>query len=120
MGVLDKISMDPGETVINTWTLIYSPPSGGTYNGKLRITNQRLLYDAKFDVSAAGLLAEAVFVKWGSEGLVIIPKARITRSDVQKSFFAKKVVLTLDDGSLHTFNYGMLNIDPVAVAIQQR
>ncbi|MEO6777268.1 MAG: hypothetical protein ABI467_30350 [Kofleriaceae bacterium] len=119
MGVLDKIPLDPGEVAIDTWTVLYSPPSGGKYNGKLRVTNQRLLYDAQFDVSAAGLLAETVFVKWGSEGLVIIPKARITKADVQKSFFAKKVVLTLDDGSLHTFNYGMLNIDPVVAAIQQ-
>lgn len=120
MGVLDKIPLDAGETAIDTWTLLYIPPSGGKYNGKLKITNQRLLYDAQFDVSAAGMLNEALFVKWGSEGLVIIPKARITKVEPQKSFFAKKVALTLDDGSVHTFSYGMMNIDPVIAAIQKR
>lgn len=120
MGVLDKIPMDPGETAIDTWTLLYTPPSGGKYNGKLRITNQRLLYDAQFDVSASGLLAEATFVKWGSEGLVMIPKARIAKIEPQKSFFSKKVALTLDDGQVHTFSYGMMNIDPVVAAIQRR
>ena len=120
MGVLDKIPMDGGETAIDTWTLLYVPPSGGKYNGKLKITNQRLLYDAQFDVSAAGMLSEAMFVKWGSEGLVIIPKARIAKIEPQKSFFAKKVALTLDDGQVHTFSYGMMNIDPVIAAIQSR
>lgn len=120
MGVLDKIPLDANEAKIDTWTLLYEPPKGGKYNGKLMITNQRLLYDAQFDVSTKGLVDEALFVKWGSEALVIIPKARITKVDVKKSMFAKKAMVTLDDGQVHTFNYGMLNIDPVAAAIQQR
>ncbi|MEO8845862.1 MAG: hypothetical protein ABI591_33790 [Kofleriaceae bacterium] len=120
MGVLDKIPLEAGEAAIDTWTLLYVPPNGGKYNGKLKVTNQRLLYDAKFDMSAAGMLSEALFVKFGSEGVVIIPKLRIMKVDVQKSLFAKKVLVTLDDGHVHTFNYGMLNIDPVVTAIQQR
>ena len=51
---------------------------------------------------------------------MIIPKARITSVVVKKTFFAKKVLVTLDDGQTHTFNYGMMNIDPVAAAIEQR
>ena len=121
MGALDKIPLDASEAKIDTWTVLYEPPKGGKYNGKLMITNQRLLYDAQFDVSAKGLLDETLFVKWGSEApVLIIPKARITKVDVKKSMFAKKVLVSLDDGSVHTFNYGMLNIDPVAAAIQQR
>jgi len=121
MGALDKIPLVANEAKIDTWTVLYEPPKGGKYNGKLMITNQRLLYDAQFDVSAKGLLDETLFVKWGSEApVLIIPKTRITKVDVKKSMFAKKVLVTLDDGSVHTFNYGMLNIDPVAAAIQQR
>ena len=121
MSVLDKIPLQPNETKIDTWTVLYQPPSGGKYNGKLMITNQRLLYDAQFDMSAQGMISEALLVKWGSEApVLIIPKSRITKVDVQKSFFAKKVLVHLDDGRIHTFNYGMMNIDPVAAAIQQR
>ena len=47
----------PEENVIDTWTLLYTPPGGGKYNGKLTITNKRLLYDAKYDVSVRGLLS---------------------------------------------------------------
>ena len=108
------------EKIIDTWTLLYSPPGGGKYNGKLTITNKRLLYDAKYDVSAKGLLAEAIFIKWGSEGYLQIDKADIKDVQVEKSFLAKKAILTLSDGSKHTFNYGAMNIDKVVAAIHAR
>jgi hypothetical protein len=63
-----KIELLPGEAKIDTWTIMYMPPGGGKYNGKLTVTNKRLLYDAKYDVSAKGLLSEALLAKWGSEG----------------------------------------------------
>jgi len=109
----------PDESVIDTWTLLYIPPGGGKYNGKLTITNKRLLYDAKYDVSAKGLLSEALFAKWGSEGYLEISKADITDVQVEKSFLAKKAILTLSDGSKHTFNYGAMNIDKVVAAIKE-
>ncbi len=113
-----KIDMLPNEKVIDTWTILYETPNGGKYNGKLTVTNHRLLYDAKFDVSAKGMMDEALFIKWGSEDFVVIPKQRIKEVEVSKGFFAKKVILTLDNNSKHTFNYGMLNVDPVASAIK--
>jgi hypothetical protein len=108
------------ENIIDTWTILYIPPGGGKYNGKLTITNKRLLYDAKYDVSAKGLLSEALFIKWGSEGYLEIEKAAITDVQVEKSFLAKKAILTLTDGSKHVFNYGALNIDKVVAAINAR
>lgn len=113
-----KIELQPGETTIDTWTILYIPPGGGKYNGKLTVTSKRLLYDAKFDVSAKGLLSEALFVKWGSEGYLEINKADIRDVQVEKSFLAKKALVTLTDGSVHIFNYGALNVDKVADAIR--
>jgi hypothetical protein len=112
-----KIDMMPNEKIIDTWTILYETPNGGKFNGKLTVTSKRLLYDAKFDVTAKGLVEEALFIKWGSEDFVVIPKERIKEVEVSKSFFAKKVILTLDNNSKHVFNYGMLNIEPVASAI---
>lgn len=120
MGIIDRIPLQGGESRIDSWTLLYTPPTGGKYNGKLLVTNQRLIYDAKLDVSAKGLVDELLFVKLGSAACVIIPKERIRSVERKKSLFAKQVVLTLDDHSQHVFNYGMLNIDPVAAAIEQR
>lgn len=113
-----KIVLHPNETKIDTWSILYVPPNGGKYNGKLTITNKRLLYDAKFDVSAKSLLSEALFIKWGSEGFLEINKADIKDVQVEKSFLAKKAIVTLTDGSKHTFNYGALNVDKVAEAIR--
>ena len=113
-------SLLPDEQIIDTWTLLYVPPGGGKYNGKLTITNKRLLYDAKYDVSAKGLLSEAMFIKWGSEGYLEIDKSAITDVQVEKSFLAKKAILTLTDGTKHTFNYGAMNIDKVVTAINSR
>ena len=115
-----KFNLEQGETEIGNWTILYVPPNGGKYNGKLVVTNKRLLYDAKFDVSFSGMLEEALFVKFGSEGYITIPKERITNVDVQKSFISKKVIITLDNGQKHTFDYGMLNVDKVAEAIKQK
>ncbi|MBL7920574.1 MAG: hypothetical protein JNJ40_09695 [Bacteroidia bacterium] len=115
-----KYEMLPDEKVVDTWTILYETPKGGKYNGKLTVTTKRLLYDAKFDVSSKGMIEEALFVKWGSEDFVVIPRDRIKEVEVAKSFFAKKVILTLDNDSKHTFNYGMLNIDPVAKAIMKK
>jgi hypothetical protein len=113
-------NLQAGEEIIDTWTIIYTPPGGGKYNGKLTVTNKRLLYDAKYDVSAKGLLSEAMFVKWGSEGFLEINKSDIAAVKAEKSFLAKKALITLSDGSLHTFNYGVLNIDKVIEAVNQR
>jgi GRAM domain len=112
-----KIELQPNETKIDTWAILYIPPNGGKYNGKLTITNKRLLYDAKFDVSAKGLLSEALFIKWDSEGYLEINKADIKDVQVEKNFLAKKAIVTLTDNSKHTFNYGALNVDRVAEAI---
>lgn len=115
-----KIELQPAETKIDTWAILYIPPSGGKYNGKLTITNKRLLYDAKFDVSAKGLLDEALYIKWGSEGYLEISKNDIKEVQVEKSFLSKKAILTLTDGSKHTFNYGAMNIDKVVEAIKKQ
>lgn len=113
-----KVEMLANENKIDTWTILYSNEKGDKYNGKLTVTNKRLIYDAMFDVSAKGIVEESLFLKYGSEAYIVIPKERIKDVSVEKNFFSKKVIITLDDNSKHTFNYGMLNIDSVAEAIK--
>ena len=110
----------PGEAEIDTWSLFYIPPGGGKYNGKLTVTNQRLLCDARYDASLKGLLAEALTTKWGSEGYLQIDKKDIRSIEVQKKLLSKKCILTLTDGSQHTFDYGAMNIDRTVAALEVR
>ena len=109
------ITLQPDERVLDTWTLFYLPPNGGKYNGKLTVTNERLLYDAKFDASLIGVLGNRA-----AGGYLTIDKDDIQDVEVQKKLFSKKAILTLSDGSKHIFDYGAMNIDKCVEAIQTR
>jgi hypothetical protein len=109
------IELRPDERVIDTWTLFYRPPDGGKYNGKLTVTNQRLLYDAKLDASLVGVLGH-----YSAHGQLAIDKREIRGVEVQRKLLSKKAILTLADGSLHIFDYGAMNIDKCVAAIEAR
>ena len=100
------INLNPSENIIDTWTLLYVPQQGGKYNGKLTITNQRLLYDAKLDASLMGVLQHRT-----ASGYLEIAKSEIQTIDVQKKLFSKRATIILTDGSVHVFDYGAMNID---------
>lgn len=110
-----EITLQPGEAPIDTWTLFYVPPQGGKYSGKLTVTNKRLLFDAKFDASLIGVLGHRA-----ARGGLEIDKDDISEVELKKSFFSKKAIVTLADGSQHVFDYGAMNIDKCAEAIRAR
>jgi hypothetical protein len=115
-----KFELMPDEAVIDTWTLLYTPPGGGKYNGKCTITNKRIFYDALLDYSAGGIASSFFVIESGSKGYLQIPKSSIKDTAVKKSFLNKSVSLTLDDGQVHTFSYGAMNIDKVVDAMNVR
>jgi hypothetical protein len=108
-------TLRPGESTIDTWTLFYLPPGGGKYNGKLTVTNQRLLYDAKLDASLIGTLGN-----YAADGELAIEKTDIRAIDVQRKLFSKRATVTLADGSQHVFDYGAMNIDKCVAAMEAR
>jgi hypothetical protein len=111
--------LEVGEELINTWTINYKPQSGGMYNGKLYVTNKRLVYDARFELSAKGLVVEAFTLVIGTVMYVAIPKDQIKSVEEKSSFFKKQVILTLANGEKHIFDYGMLSVKKVIEAINQ-
>src|SRR3546814_15400106 len=96
-----KIDLDPGETEIGTWTLFYLPPYGGRFNGKLTVTNRRLIYDASDDASLGGMLTNTAASGW-----LEIAKADIRDVEVTRNLFPNRALLTLADGSFHTIDPG--------------
>lgn len=107
-----------GEQLLGTWTLNYIPPTKGRYLGKLYVTNERLLFDAQFDMSMKGILEETLFIIRGSHGFLEIPKSQISAIEQKKSLFNKRVKLTIGT-ELHQFDYGLLSVDKLAKAIEQ-
>jgi hypothetical protein len=110
--------LEPDEKLIDTWTILYKPHGGGMYNGKLHVTDKKLVYDAQFDMSVAGLIRESLTLKIGSYLYLAIPKNQIKNIEEKSSFFKKQIILTLDNDEKHTFDYGMLSIKKVAEAIR--
>ena len=109
--------LQPGESVIDTWPLHYSPPGGGKYEGRCTITNQRILHASVLDPGAQQNLAEFLDQFTDKRTCVVIPKNRIRQVETEKSYLEKKVILTLDNGGKHVFSYGALNIDRLVQAI---
>jgi len=109
------IDLHPGETEIGAWTLFYLPPYGGKFNGKLTVTDCRLIYDASDDASLGGVLTNKA-----ASGRMEIAKADIRDIEVTRSLFHKRALVTLADGSFHTFDRGAMSIDKVAEAMEAR
>jgi hypothetical protein len=110
----DEIQSD--EKLLGEWTINYVPPQKGRYLGTLLVTDQRLLFDAQFDMSMKGILKETLFIIKGSHGYLEIPKNMIQDVRTEKSLFKKKVILEVE-GEEHQFDYGILSVSKLFKAI---
>ncbi|WP_300597683.1 hypothetical protein [Niabella sp.] len=107
-----KLELQPNETTIDTWAINYVGPNSKTATGKLTITNQRLLFLPQHGADSLSLSV------YNRQGLIVLDKSCIRNVAAQKSFLSKKVLITMSDDSVHTFNYGVMNIDKLVAAIQ--
>jgi len=116
---MDIFELAENEKEIGSWTTNYLPPDGGRYTGKLVVTDKRILFDAKFDTSLSGTLGE-LFIISGSHGYISIPKDKISSVEEKGGLLSKKVIIKLEDGKTHTINNGMLSVQKMAEAIEQK
>lgn len=116
---MSRFEMHADEKELGTWTMNYLPPGGGRFTGPLTVTDQRLLFKATFDTSAVGALRELILYK-DTHGYLVIPKNRIKSIARKNSLLKKQVLVTLDNGDMHTFDYGMLSVEKLAAAIESR
>jgi len=108
-----------GESVIDSWTLNFKSPQGGKFNGKLSITNLRVIYEAKFDMDKLVSMALKGSGRPDTD-FYIIDKKQIKSVQAVKSFFKKKVIIQTMDSLEYTFDRGMLGIDTIVQAIQSK
>ncbi|MEO7445111.1 MAG: hypothetical protein ABIT96_07555 [Ferruginibacter sp.] len=109
--------LEPGEIKKDTWAIQYISPACLRYNGKLTITNRRLVFTAKLNEYVNQSIADVLLEKDVKENLLVIIKADIKDLKVENNQLSKKAIVILNDGSRHTFNYGSLNIDRLVDAI---
>ena len=107
-----KLELQPSEIVIDTWTLYYTAPNGKSIAGKLTVTNQRLVFLPQQDADSFALSI------YNKKGLFSLDKSDIKNVEAKKSLLSKKVLITMSDDSMHTFNYGIMNVDKIVSAIK--
>jgi len=108
----------------DTWTINYLPSEGGRLTGKLQVGDNEVRFEALYDSSnsevvkgilgAAGSLAAsgghvAYIRDSGSDLSIVLPRAEIAGAEQVKKGLMKRAVITMNDGSEFTFDYGMLS-----------
>ncbi|MFT3980425.1 MAG: hypothetical protein QM687_08150 [Ferruginibacter sp.] len=104
--------LQASETIIDTWTLYYIAPGGKSTAGKLTVTNQRLLFLPQHEDDSFSLSL------YNKKGMLAFDKSAIKNIGIKKSLLSKKVLVTMQDNSIHSFNYGIMNIDKLLAAVQ--
>ena len=137
MANIKKLIEENGENVLGTWTIKFLPleGKGGTFLGKLFVTDKTLYFDAQFDVSLKGALkdvlvaavsaaghplivSQEIMDQWENVGFIKIPKKDLKNIESKSSFFKKTITITLTDDSKHVFDYGMMGIKKLEEAIR--
>lgn len=108
----------------NEWTINFLPEEGGRITGKLRLTDSDLVYSGLYDSSNAQVvkgigLSLGTFAVSGGHASYFhntdtdfgftLPRAEIAGAELRKKGFMKQAIVTMVDGSVFVFDYGMLN-----------
>jgi hypothetical protein len=108
----------------NEWTINFLPEEGGRITGKLRLTEDDLVYTGLYDSSNAQVvkgigLALGSFAATGghmsyfhntdTEFGFTLPRRDIAGAVLRKKGFMKQAIVTMIDESVFVFDYGMLN-----------
>lgn len=116
-----------------TWTINYLA-EGGRLTGHLNVRDGEIAFEALYDSSfktiakniglTAGTMAasggQLTFLRDSGENAeFVMPVASIERAEAAKKGLMKRVVIHLNDGSHHTFEYGMLSVGKLVDAINQ-
>ena len=108
----------------NEWTINFLPADGGRITGKLKLTNDELIFNGLYDSSNAevikgiGLSLGAFAVSGGHASYFhdtdtnfgfALPRSDVAGAEMRKKGLMKQAVVTMNDGSTFVFDYGMLN-----------
>ncbi len=108
----------------NEWTINFLPSDGGRVTGKLKLTDDELVFRGLFDSSNAevvkgiGLSLGAFAVSGGHASYFhdtdtdfgfTLPRPDVAGAEMRKKGLMKQAVVTMNDGSTFVFDYGMLN-----------
>ncbi|UNC91453.1 hypothetical protein [Candidatus Contubernalis alkaliaceticus] len=114
-----KYPLDADETELGTWTTNIILTDIGRFVGDLTITNKKLIYLSKFDMSLKAIANKALFYGIDQEQYLVLPRERIKNVKAKKSLINKRVIITLDDGDEIIIDNGMLSVDKIMKALEK-
>jgi hypothetical protein len=113
------IELQPGELKIDSGQASYQSPGGKRFNGKMIVTNKRILCDAVFDLAAKGQMPDPMFIRWGSRGYLEMDRQQIHTVVIKKRMVGNEIEVTMKDGSKHLFSTSWWGSRKLFKSIQQ-
>ncbi len=117
----------------NEWTINYIPEEGGRYTGKIRVSEEEIRFVSLYEsgnktIVKAIFLDVATFAAAGGhmvyrysndkEAVVAMPVGEITSVKAAKKGLFKRVVITMKNKEVFTFDYGLLSVVKLVESIQ--
>lgn len=112
--------LQPGEADLGTWTVNHPAPSGSLVNGKLTVTNHRLLFKPLVAGVSVYKIVRSQTAGFQQSHTLVLRKDEIASVRTEKSFLKKKVLVTATNGATYVFDRGAMSVDEIARAIEQR
>ena len=116
----------------DTWTINYLPEEGGRLTGKLTVGDDDVRFSALYDSSNSEVIkgvfgSIGAFAATGGHAVyihntdtdfeVVLPRGEISSAAQAKKGMMKRAVITMNDGAVFTFDYGMLSTKKLVAAI---
>lgn len=120
-------------TELGEWAINYLPEEGGRYTGKLKVTDEAVTFVSLYE-SSNKTIVKAIFLDVGTfaaagghtvyrysndqEARVELPTAEIASVKAAKKGLMKQAVVTMTDGQVFVFDYGMLSVKKLVETIE--
>ena len=118
---------------LGEWTVNYLPEEGGRYTGKLSVTDEAVSFASLYE-SSNKTIVKAIFLDVGTfaaagghsvyrysndkEARVDLPTTEISGVKAAKKGLMKQAVVTMTDGQVFVFDYGMLSVKKLVETIE--
>lgn len=127
------MAMESSEEPSKSWTINYVPIEGGRFTGELHVEPNALRFETLYE-SSNKTIVKAIFVDVASfaaagghtiyrysndnTATIALPTAEIAAVNAAKKGLGKRAVVTMKNGEVFTFDYGMLSVKKLVAAIE--
>lgn len=117
----------------NDWIINYIPEEGGRYTGSLNVGTEELRFVSLYE-SSNSTVVKAIFLDVvtfaaagghtvyrysnDDEAIVELPVSDIAGVEARKKGIMKRAVVTMKDGQVFVFDYGLLSVKKLVESIE--